>query len=95
MGFVERDGVGWIVHETANVDRITPNYPAQRADALDMFCMVDGIEQLWEDFKSRGAVFNYELRDNDYGMTEFSIVDPDGYTMGFGGVEEGEKSGQK
>jgi catechol 2,3-dioxygenase-like lactoylglutathione lyase family enzyme len=84
MGFVERDSVEWIVHETSNVDRITPNYPTHGELALDMHCMVVSIEKLFEEFKSRGAAFNRELSLNEYGMKQFSIVDPDGYTIGFG-----------
>jgi hypothetical protein len=84
MGFIERDGIEWIVHETKNVERITPNYPVHGELALDMHCMVVNIEMLLEEFRSKGAIFHSELSVNEYGMKVFSIIDPDGYTLGFG-----------
>jgi uncharacterized glyoxalase superfamily protein PhnB len=86
MGFIERDGNEWIVHETKNVERITPNYPVHgdRDLALDMHFMVVNIERLFEEFKSKGAIIHSEISVNEYGMKVFSIIDPDGYTLAIG-----------
>jgi uncharacterized glyoxalase superfamily protein PhnB len=84
MGFVGRGGFEIIVHETKNAAQVTPNYPAHGETALDLFTMVYGVEELYNDLKSKGAIFHGELRVTEYGMKEFSIVDPDGYTLGFG-----------
>lgn len=84
LGFVERDGLEIIVHETENKDRITPNYPHHREDALDIFAMVYGVEELYHELAEKGAKLHKPLEVNEFGMKEFSIMDPDGYTIGFG-----------
>ena len=84
FGFVQRGGLEMILHETVNIDDINPNYPSHGVDALDLFAIVEGVEKLYEKFKSAGAVFRYHLRITEYGMKEFAIQDPDGYSLGFG-----------
>ncbi|MNJ59211.1 Glyoxalase-like domain protein [compost metagenome] len=84
MGFAERDGLEIIFHQTENKDRITPNYPYHQEDALDIFAMVYGVEELYNELAQKGAKLHKQLKVNDYGMKEFSIIDPDGYTIGFG-----------
>ncbi|GIP39383.1 hypothetical protein J31TS4_26630 [Paenibacillus sp. J31TS4] len=84
MGFVEREGLYMIFHESKEGDAITPNYPIHGEDAVDVYAMVEGIENLYEEFKTKGAVFQYQLRTNKYRMREFAIIDPQGYTIGFG-----------
>jgi hypothetical protein len=84
MGFVARNGAEWIVHETKNAAAIAPNYPKHGAEAIDMHCMVVNIEELYAEFNSKGAVFHSEIKVNEYDMKVFSIIDPDGYTIGFG-----------
>jgi hypothetical protein len=83
MGFVSMDGLEFIVHETAVTDKIVPN-SAHGSEALDQYAMVAGVQQLFESFKVKGAEFRYELRTNAYNMMEFAIVDPEGYSLGFG-----------
>ncbi|MFC5406443.1 VOC family protein [Cohnella soli] len=84
FGFVQLDGLEFIVHETGNLDNIRPNYPTHGPEALDLFCMVQGVEELYDRFTSRGASIRFELRISEYGMKEFAIQDPDGYSIGFG-----------
>ncbi len=84
FGFVQREGFELIIHETKNVKEIRPNYPSHGKDALDIFSMVYKVENLYEEFKSKGAEFRYQLRVTEYGMKEFAIQDPDGYSIGFG-----------
>jgi hypothetical protein len=84
MGFVEREGLMLILHETADPKKIVPNYPVHGENSLDMFVMVDGVEQLYEEFISKKAIIHYELRTNSFAMREFAIRDLDGYTIGFG-----------
>ncbi|MBS4201037.1 hypothetical protein KHA93_15470 [Bacillus sp. FJAT-49732] len=84
MGFVERDGLMLIVHESENSNSIVPNSPIHGNEALHIFAMVEGVDNLYEEFKSKGAVFQYILRTNPYKMKEFAIIDPQGYTIGFG-----------
>lgn len=39
MGFVEREGLGMIFHESDRADAIVPNYPVHGDQALDIFSM--------------------------------------------------------
>jgi uncharacterized glyoxalase superfamily protein PhnB len=84
MGFVEREGLTLIFHESMNIDAIIPNNPAHGDNAVDAYVMVEGIEGLYDEFKGKGAKFRYDLRTNEYQMREFAIFDPQGYTIGFG-----------
>ncbi|QHW32758.1 glyoxalase [Paenibacillus rhizovicinus] len=86
MGFVEREGLHMIVHESdaEHVNAISPNNEIHGPHAVDLFAMVEGIEELYEEFQAKGAVLHYPLRTNDYQMKEFAIKDPEGYTIGFG-----------
>ena len=51
---------------------------------MDAFCMAENVAALYEEFQEKGAAFRYVLRVTDYGMKEFAIADPDGYSIGFG-----------
>ncbi|MBB6671940.1 VOC family protein [Cohnella nanjingensis] len=84
MGFAERDGLQMIFHESDPAREIVPHAPAHGREALHVFAMVEGVDRLYEEFKSKGAVFQYELRTNEYRIREFAIRDPQGYTIGFG-----------
>ncbi|MGM0883251.1 MAG: VOC family protein [Bacillota bacterium] len=84
MGFVEREGLMMIFHESKEADAIVPNYPVHGENAVNVYAMVEGIDNLYAEFKSKGALFQYELRTNNYQMKEFAIKDPQGYTIGFG-----------
>lgn len=82
--FVQRDKLEFIVHEAKNSGEVRANHPIHGHEALDLFCMVQGVEELFEELKSKGAVIRYGLRITEYGMKEFAIQDPDGYSIGFG-----------
>lgn len=84
MGFAEREGLMMIIHESNEVNAIIPNYPIHGENAVNVYAMVEGIDNLYDEFMSKGAVFQYELRTNEYKMREFAIKDPQGYTIGFG-----------
>ncbi len=81
MGFVEWNRIGFIVHERQSIPP-TPNNDGN--EGLDAFGMVSNIDDLFAEFKSKDAVFLYELRTNEYNMREFAIKDPAGFTIGFG-----------
>lgn len=57
----------------------------------DAYFWVKDADQLFQDFKERGATVAYEpvLRDS-YGCFEFAVKDPDGYTLAFGQEYENE-----
>ncbi|NIK75246.1 putative glyoxalase superfamily protein PhnB [Paenibacillus castaneae] len=84
MGFAEREGLMMIFHESDKAAATPPNYPVHGHNAVNVYAMVEGINQLYEEFKSKGALFQYDLTTNEYQMQEFAIKDPHGYTIGFG-----------
>jgi len=83
FGFVEREGLEMIFHETNNEDSFC-NYPIHGDNALDIFCMVSDAEELYNELKGKNARIHYELKTTDYNMKEFAIIDPAGFTIGFG-----------
>ncbi len=58
--------------------------PTQSRDEehLDLYFSVEGIEHLFETFKTQPVIITQELREMPYGW-EFYISDPDGYILGF------------
>ena len=46
---------------------------------------VEGVDDLYEEFKSNGANIVKPLQDTDWGTRDFYIEDPDGYIICFGG----------
>lgn len=58
MGFVEREGLMMILHEAAEQMKIVPNYPMHGETALNLFVMVDGVEEWYEEFISKKFIMN-------------------------------------
>jgi CRISPR/Cas system-associated endonuclease/helicase Cas3 len=83
FGFVEREGLEMIIHET-NIEERNCNFPRNGNDALDVFCMVSDAEELYNELKDKGARIHYDLRITEFNMKEFAIIDPGGFTIGFG-----------
>ena len=49
------------------------------------FWVTGGVETLFEEFKSNGAIIHYEPQHKEYyGHLEFAVLDPDGYLLAFG-----------
>lgn len=48
------------------------------------YVKVRGITALYESWLARGVPMAHELKDEEYGMREFMIQDPDGNTINFG-----------
>lgn len=84
MGFVEWNRVGFHVHERQTIPATPNNDGTGEGGGIDAFCMVSNIDDLFKEFKSKDAVFLYELKTNEYNMREFVIKDPVGFTIGFG-----------
>lgn len=52
----------------------------------DSYIEVNDVEALYEEYKSRNAVFKSELSyQKEYGLKDFIIFDLDGNTIGIGG----------
>lgn len=83
FGFVERDGLEMIFHDTRNVTKLS-NYPSNGESALDIYCMVSDAESLYNEFAAKGAEIHKSLSNTEYNMKEFAIIDPSGFTIAFG-----------
>ena len=83
FGFVEREGLAVIFHE-ASRNEILRNYPYHGEHALDIYCMVSDAEELYNEFVSSGAIIHKALIITGFNLKEFSIMDPSGFTIGFG-----------
>jgi uncharacterized glyoxalase superfamily protein PhnB len=44
---------------------------------------VSDVAALYAEMKQRGAIIDYGLEDQPYGVREFGVRDPDGHDIGF------------
>ena len=82
----EEDGVpNWALlgRDAAEVMINKRDLPKDSALGANLYVHVDDIEALWADLKDRVTV-SEALTDQFYGMRDFWIEDPNGYTLGFG-----------
>jgi len=80
-----RDGVG--VHLQI---RRRPVFAAEReAIESDAYFYVDDADALFEEYVSKGVTFHYPICDEDYGMRDFAVVDPEGHRLAFGSPRSG------
>jgi hypothetical protein len=47
---------------------------------------VDDADAIYEEFKSRGAIIDYEIGNKPYNVREFGIQDLDGHDIAFGQI---------
>jgi len=52
--------------------------------AIDCYVWVDSIDQLYAEFKQRGANVTLGPTNRFYGLREIEVTDPDGYLLCFG-----------
>ena len=79
-----------------------PEDPAQvrpvstvKPSVFDAYFWVADVDALFEEFRSRGALIDYEPSLQVYGVREFGVRDPDGHLIAFGKeVEEENDHGQ-
>jgi uncharacterized glyoxalase superfamily protein PhnB len=74
FAMLERDGVNVFLNDATG-------YVAG-ASGVAMFFQVEGVTAFWDAIRDRATVV-MPLKDQWYGMTEFSISDPDGYLITF------------
>lgn len=49
----------------------------------EAYVIVDDVDAVFARVKAAGATFQHELSDRDYGMRDFTVVDPDGNVISF------------
>jgi len=83
--WLERDGVTLFLNDEANTRKESQgaSWLAVGKTGVTMFVHMEGIDDLWAAVKDKAPVV-MPLIDQWYGLTEFSIQDPDGYVITFG-----------
>jgi uncharacterized glyoxalase superfamily protein PhnB len=46
--------------------------------------LVENVDEIYEEFTSRGASINSPIGNKPWGIREFNVVTPDGHRIGFG-----------
>jgi uncharacterized glyoxalase superfamily protein PhnB len=82
--WLERDGVTLFLNDEANTRKESQGAPwlAVGKTGVTIFIHMEGIDDLWAEVKDRAPVV-MPLIEQWYGLTEFSIQDPDGYVVTF------------
>lgn len=82
--WLERDGVTLFLNDEANTRKESQGAPwlAVGKTGVTIFIHMEGIDDLWAAVKDKAPVV-MPLIDQWYGLTEFSIQDPDGYVVTF------------
>jgi uncharacterized glyoxalase superfamily protein PhnB len=84
FAMLERDGVNVFLNDAKTAQAEVPDATGYVAGAsgVAMFFQVEGVTAFWDAIRDRATVV-MPLKDQWYGMTEFSISDPDGYLITF------------
>lgn len=84
FAMLERDGVNVFINATSAVKQDLPDVASLTpgASGVALFVAVEGVAAFWDAIRERATVV-MPLKDQWYGMTEFAIVDPDGYLVTF------------
>jgi uncharacterized glyoxalase superfamily protein PhnB len=81
---LERDGVNVFLNDLKTVRDETPAATSLVVgqSGVGMFFLIDDATAMWEQVRERAPVI-MALKDQWYGMREFTVTDPDGYVVTF------------
>jgi hypothetical protein len=79
---VKRGGASLMLSRRAGA--ANPNPPSAENALLDVYFWIDNVDALHADFTRSGVKFIRALRNEPYGIREFSIEDCNGYCLAFG-----------
>jgi uncharacterized glyoxalase superfamily protein PhnB len=87
FALLQRDDVTVYVNDMANASREMHDMPGMASvvvgrSGVTLFVHLEDIGAFWETIRSRAPVV-MPLKHQWYGMTEFSVSDPDGYIVTF------------
>ena len=51
---------------------------------IAIYVFTHDVDQLYEEFQTKGARISTPIGDREYGMRDFDVEDPDGYLLSFG-----------
>jgi len=85
-GHTSREGLFLLMHEAKYRSAVRPISSTEGGPSWDILVYTNDHENLFEEFKSRGAIIHSEIiTSEESGWKEFIIEDLDGYRIGFGG----------
>lgn len=89
VGFaiLERDGARVMLGQAKPEAEITP-YWKQRDGLWNAYFWVDDARTRYHEMTARGAVIDYDLCTQPYGVLEFGVRDLEGHDIAFGQVVE-------
>ena len=64
--------------------RARPNHEEAPPDMFDVYVWVDDVDALYAELSSRGADLLHGPVEQEYGLRELRVRDPDGYILAFG-----------
>jgi uncharacterized glyoxalase superfamily protein PhnB len=82
--WLQRDDVSVFLNDAATVQKENPTATGLvvGASGVAIFVHTEGVAEYWEQVRG-GATVVMPLKDQWYGMREFSIADADGYVLTF------------
>lgn len=80
---VHRDGHHVMLAQVADPSQITP-YWKIRDKTWNIYFWVDDVEALYREFVERGAIIDYHLCIQPWGVKEFGVQDLDDHDIAFG-----------
>ncbi|MCQ6559908.1 VOC family protein [Paenibacillus mendelii] len=84
-GHTSREGLFLLMYEANNIEDVKPISSIPGGPPWDILAYTESQEELFEEFKAKGAIIRTELSVSQSGWKEFVIQDLDGYKIGFGG----------
>ena len=88
--WMQRDGVSVFLNDAATVQKENPDARSLvvGSSGVAIFVHTEQVRELWDAVQHKAHVV-MALKDQWYGMREFSIADPDGYILTFAEQIEG------
>jgi uncharacterized glyoxalase superfamily protein PhnB len=83
FALLQRDAVAVYLNDAAAALQEAPALPIKVGHSgVSLFIQMEGIVEFWESVRDRAPVVMV-LKKQWYGMTEFTLADPDGYLVTF------------
>jgi uncharacterized glyoxalase superfamily protein PhnB len=85
FAIMERDNA-FVMLKQAEPGHVIVPYWEVSENLWNAYFWVDEVEALYEEMRASGAMIDYELCDQPYGVREFGVQDLDRHDIGFGQV---------
>ena len=80
---VRRDGGTVMLSQAPPGARLVPHWKVVH-QMWNAYFWVNDVAAVYEEFRRRGAIIDYELSNKPYGVREFGVQDLDGHDLAFG-----------